>query len=235
MKQRTSACIAVALLLAAFPVTLHADHDQHWVDNTPGGTDVIFGTTALHGIDFDFDGVVDVQLFLTQVGPFNVQRSGPLDDSGLFPGLRPTDGHLDVIDTEMVSLVMTGSGITMHVGAGTGNGGSLLPSLGAIAEQPGDSTLAESFFDVFFEIDLGGGNFLYNHDPLRLETVIHEVPPLGEDYFYLGTGLELWTDPLGGDLFGQMVIAVHSVPAPGAALLGMLGLGLVGWVKRRFA
>ena len=38
--------------------------------------------------------------------------------------------------------------------------------------------------------------------------------------------------------FQDMVVIVESitpVPVPGAALLGLLGFGLIGWIKRRFA
>ena len=38
--------------------------------------------------------------------------------------------------------------------------------------------------------------------------------------------------------FNDMVVVVESitpVPVPGAALLGLLGFGLIGWIKRRFA
>jgi hypothetical protein len=90
-----------------------------------------------------------------------VDRSDPRDDSQNFPGLRPVDGHLDVIDTEIISMCLTGEGVTLRAGAGQQQGPGLLAhSLGAIAEEAGDSTLADSFFDVFFEADLGGGMYV---------------------------------------------------------------------------
>ena len=37
-----------------------------------------------------------------------------------FPGTRPIDGHLEVIDTEMASLSLSGGGATLTAGAGLG-------------------------------------------------------------------------------------------------------------------
>jgi len=99
------------------------------------------------------------------------------------------DGHFDVMDTEIIHMRMTGGGgdclVRLTAGAGKGQKLALRPSLGAIVEQPGDKAQADSFFEVFFEIELGDGTFLYNHDPLPGHAVIDRVPPdLGTRYVH---------------------------------------------------
>jgi hypothetical protein len=91
-----------------------------------------------------------------------------MDDSLEFPGLKPVEGHLDVIDTEIVEMCLMGEGVTLR--AGLGQGGIINRSPGAIAEDPADSMIGESFFDVFFEVDIGGGQLAYNQDPMRIEA-----------------------------------------------------------------
>jgi hypothetical protein len=148
--------------------------DPHWVDQCPGGIDHM-PSSALVGIDLDLDCAPDRSFRLS--GPVSVRRSNPRDDSIVFPGTRALDGHLDVIDTEIVSMSLTRSGVTLTAGAGLGQGGVLAPSYGVIAEQPGDITLADSFFDVFFEVDLGSSLFAYNFEPLRVNAKIDCLPP----------------------------------------------------------
>ena len=146
----------------------------HWVDNCPGGFDNM-PTGAILGIDTGDDCVADTNLVLH--GPVYIARSNPRDDSVHFPGTRPLDGHLDVLDTEIVSLSLTGSGVTLTAGAGLGQGGVLRASLGTIAELPSNAAWAESLFDVYVEMELGDGSVVYNRDPVPVTTVIDCLPP----------------------------------------------------------
>ncbi len=180
----------------------------HWIHAPacPPGNDSI-PTTALAGIDTNLDCVRDLNLVLQ--GPTLISRSGPRDDSVNFPGLRPNDGHLDVIDTEMIAVTLVGGGATFTAGAGLGLGGVLAPSRGAIAEEPGNALLGDSFFDVFFEIDLGG-NQLYNHTPLRVSSTITCVPPDSQYHHPTNFCLPLFTAAVGGVHVANLVVADHT-------------------------
>ncbi|UCE60794.1 MAG: hypothetical protein JSU63_03395 [Phycisphaerales bacterium] len=146
----------------------------HWVDQCMAGVDYM-STGAKIGIDLDRDCRADTSLIMS--GPVYVQRTNPMDDSMVFPGLRPINGHLEVMDTEMVSMQLTGGGLTLVAGYGFGQGGVLMPTLGAIAEQSTNNALADSFFKVYFEVDLGGGTYVYNHMALEVTSVIDCIPP----------------------------------------------------------
>jgi len=99
-------------------------------------------------------------------GPTLIRRNNkPSDKDG--------DG-LDEINTEIVAMELTGGGITVRESAS-------MMSRGLIEEQANTSqgTLdfpADSFFDVFFEVDLGGV-ILHNETPFRLACKIEEIPP----------------------------------------------------------
>ncbi len=80
--------------------------------------------------------------------------------------------------------------IILTAGDGIGNGSDDGPlhSPGAIAEL-GDDLIAESFFDVFFELDLVDlGIKLHNNVSHRMEAAqIYNVPPLWIPYNFPGT------------------------------------------------
>lgn len=210
----------------------------HWIDQCAAGVDTM-PTRALVGVDLNND-CDDVELNLILSGPVTVDRLDPSDDSNRFPGLRPEDGHLDVIDTEILSMELAGNNYILRAGADQG----LDPSYGAIAELPDDS-LGESFFDVFFEIYIPGFDiYLYNHDSLRIATVIDRVPPFGVTYIKpTGICLPLYTDPIGGDSVANLVTAEHNIPdIPtlnewGMIILALLLLtaGTIAVVRRRKA
>lgn len=149
-------------------------------------------TGALVGIAPNADCRTEISLLLN--GPVHVARSPSRDDSLFHPGLRPVDGHRDVIDTEIVMMNLTGGGVTLRAGAGQSVGDPIRRSLGAIAEDVNDPSLAHSFFDVFFEVDLGNNQFAYNRLPLRVEADLTCLPPQ-VTYIHVIECIPLFPDP----------------------------------------
>lgn len=128
---------------------------------------------------------------------------------------------------------LSGGGVTLTVGADLGQGDVLPPSWGTIVEQPEDNTLADSSFDVFFEVDLGGGMYVYNHDPLVIAAKIDCVPP--ETTYIHPTGcLPLYDDPIAGTVVANLVSAQHrtftgKIPMlPQWGLIGLVALTAIG-------
>ncbi|MCH9002214.1 MAG: hypothetical protein IIC02_06535 [Planctomycetes bacterium] len=170
----------------------------HWVDNCPAGTDYM-PTGAVVGIDFPpFDCLVDTNLVLT--GAALVGRAAGTPHS---------------IDTEIISMTLTGGGAVLRAGAGGGVGpGSPLPaSLGLIVEQDSAGVFADSSFKVLFEIDLGGGVYVYNQTPLTIYGKIDCVPP-DRIYTHFVGCLPLFDSPTGGLHVANLTSANHDTYPP---------------------
>src|SRR5262249_34166309 len=120
--------------------------------------------------------------------------------------------HLDVIDTEILGMALTGGGYALRAGAGQGAGATLPASKGTIVEQPGDATHADSFFDVFFEVAVPGGTYVYNQAPLRVSSVIDCLPPHAS-YVPPDQVVPLYTSPIPGQgtHVANLVSARHTV------------------------
>jgi len=201
------------------PQKKHCGPGPHWVDSCPTGLDVLDPTQVLAAIDLDFDPFCAPDATLILDGPVLIDRSEPQDDSGIFFGTRPVDGHLDVIDTEILSMVLSGGGATLRAGAGQGvgpSGGLLAPTYGTIAEQAGDNTMADSFFDVFFEIDMGGGLFVYNQAPVRVTAELDKAPPKDKRYLHILGCVPLFTSPRPGTGIhvANLAQAQHCIGSP---------------------
>ena len=135
---------------------------------------------------------------------------GPTEVHVFFEG--PNEGDavdddvngLEEVVTQMVSMNLTDGNVTMRVRDISQSPYS--PSLGQIEENvnntPGQLDLdpfhpgdADSFFDVFFEVELPGGTVLHNEQPLRVASTIDEKPP---NALYVGAipqgGIVLYTE-----------------------------------------
>jgi hypothetical protein len=166
------------------------------------------------GIDLTLDGITDMTIIMS--GPTTIYH---------WPGVP------HAFNTEMVQMDLIGMGFRLVAGVMYG----LSPSLGQVKEQPGDPTLADSFFDVFFEVQLPGGGSARNDDPLRVQAVIDRTPPLGIPYTHgVGQPIPLYDE--NRILVAYLVDATHT-PYPEPATWGLLatGLGALLILKRRSA
>jgi hypothetical protein len=166
-------------------------------DFPPGGVDD-FPSGALLNLEVPGAGLVHVTLN----GPSQVQRSDPHDTDG--------DGRME-IETELLSMDLSGM---------SPNGPLLMResptrlSLGRIVQQaPGVDYPADSFFDVFFELSLNGGNTWIPVDqPVRMQTVIQAIPPILA-YYQSAPSLAIPIVGSGGQLIATLRYALH-VPLP---------------------
>lgn len=107
---------------------------------------------------------------VTVTGPTIVNRGSPFD---------PGDGKLE-IPTEIVSMQLTGT--SSLVGPITVTESLIQNSTGKIKQQTaGVDFPADSFFDVFVEIQTGAGNF-HNNNPVPMQAEINSIPPYGTTY-----------------------------------------------------
>jgi hypothetical protein len=184
----------------------------HWVDGPcEAGFDALTDTTGFASIDLDLDCFPDLALPL--LGDAILERSAPIDRSINLPG--PVNGHLDVIDTEIVSLSLTGGGVGVRAGQAAAI--PLLNSLGTVVEQI-NHVDADSFFRLFVEIEVDGVR-LYNHDPIPLHVDINSFPP-DETYVHSAGCIPLFDQPVGGIQIGSLVELTYDADPCGNNVAG---------------
>jgi len=169
----------------------------NWVDSCQAGDDVLNLTWAQVGIDLNLDGVTEQRIMLS--GPVTVRRAAPV-------GTNPA-----TIATEIISMNLTGGGVTLRAGTQTsGINPAVLATTGLVTEQTGDNTKADSSFNVFFQVDLGGGVVLYNHNALQVAATISCDPP-SVTYAKVGTqAISLFTTPTAGTEQARVNTVYHS-------------------------
>ena len=144
----------------------------------------------------DTTALIQLQGLPNTQGPVPFILRGPAQANVFFEGNAEGDANdsngngLDDVATQLMSLNLAGGGISLSLNNAAG------ASLGQIEEKQqfidgildldpfGEGGSANSFFDVFFQID-ANGLLLHNQDALRIEAMIDEKPPEGARYIHV--------------------------------------------------
>ncbi len=135
-----------------------------------------------------------------------VELEFPLGEPSIIKRLEGPSDVIPGVSIELVEMELTGGGVKLSES-------SLNRSLGGLV--PPDSFPAMSFFDVFWEIELGGGATVASTSvPQRIEAIVNAFPGLGVPY--VSTGPVDLLDDL-GETVGRIVsieITFSLPPAP---------------------
>ncbi len=191
-----STCLS-GILIVAVP-SAYADFGDPFPDAGQDVFDSTFSHGAIEILANPFSLPVGYLPDVDFEGPTVVDRDDPaLGLGGLFQ-----------ISTEIVSMDLTGSigpiDATIHESPTRVSGGLVRE----ITPGGGQGTFnADSFFDMFFEIEIDGGPTLYNRDAGYMEALnITELPPYGDSYTLRG-----WIEE-GSSLMGDFVDLTGGVP-----------------------
>ena len=180
---------------------------DHWMHDPAcqPGVDRLDSSIVTFGLSFSpNDEDCSVDAIVRTRGTSWINTFGPMDDSSRYPDTRALDEHLDVRDTEVVSIDTISPDGLVRMTAGRDRGAAALrPSYGTLAEQPAEPALADGFFDLYTEIEVlrDDGEVLvrlYNQDPARVEAVVDCIP--AEANYRSSPGcIALYTSPIDGE------------------------------------
>lgn len=240
--------------LSTYSMPVHANAvcgpGDHWVDTCSAGTDV-FRSWYKFGIDVNFfdgnlDGQPDANVMFYDPTT-TVVRQNPIATDPL------NLTHLNQIKTEITKSEATGpdpfnpANLDWVLRIGT-LAGVAQPSSGLITETPTNSYLADSFFDIFMEIDIPGFGTLHNIDPFRVGAVIDRAPTirlpgtpplLTNIYEPAPSILPFWLYDENDQHVANITLLLdgtdphHMVPEPSVLLLLGAGFAIMGLGHRR--
>lgn len=198
-----------------------------------GGVHLGAGSNAFNnsaGARFDTGAIIDLGVgnALTNAGILSPGGLGAIVDTTLIGDLILSESS--VLEIEIAGF-MPGTFDSLDV-TGSVTGGGEAGMMGLMDFTPTMGGINFSFlsgFDPVAEMDPGGSvllPFLTADSPVDLALM---------SYTFTGGPSGFWYDVLQQDsgLFLQAVYTGHTIPAPGALLLGSIGLGLLGWDRRR--
>jgi len=97
-----------------------------------------------------------------------------------------------------------------------------------------DLALPASMVGIGVANNSGGFEFLKVYDSTNSLLESHQVAPGANVYAVITRGAyDISRFEISGDFFAIDDLQFNAIPAPGAILLGSIGAGLVGWLRRR--